>query len=67
MFCVQKKEAERPKVEAVQEEVEEIVHEDNDWGQQKLRLSNTVALLDLSDLTVNTPIWVVQVLNWCLK
>ncbi|XP_054479006.1 ubiquitin-like modifier-activating enzyme 5 [Anoplopoma fimbria] len=27
-----KKEAERPKVEAVQEEEEEVVHEDNDWG-----------------------------------
>ncbi|KAM6908427.1 ubiquitin-like modifier-activating enzyme 5 isoform 2-T2 [Lycodopsis pacificus] len=27
-----KKEAERPKVEAVQEAEEEVVHEDNDWG-----------------------------------
>ncbi|XP_029313711.1 ubiquitin-like modifier-activating enzyme 5 isoform X2 [Cottoperca gobio] len=27
-----KKEAERPKVEVVQEEEEEVVHEDNDWG-----------------------------------
>lgn len=32
-FSLQKKEAERPKVEVVQEE-EEVVHEDNEWGEQ---------------------------------
>lgn len=31
---LQKKEAERPKVEVVQE-VEEVVHEDNEWGEQR--------------------------------
>lgn len=36
VFCLQMKEAERPKVEAVQQEEEEIIHEDNEWGQQKL-------------------------------
>lgn len=30
---LQRKEAERPKVEAVQEEEEEVVHEDNEWGE----------------------------------
>lgn len=33
-FSVQRTEAERPKVEVVQEE-EEVVHEDNEWGEQK--------------------------------
>lgn len=35
MIClgVQKREAERPKVEVVQVE-EEVVHEDNDWGER---------------------------------
>lgn len=32
-ISLQKKEAERPKVEVVQEEEEEIVHEDNEWGE----------------------------------
>lgn len=32
-FVVQKREAERPKVEVVQVE-EEVVHEDNDWGER---------------------------------
>lgn len=32
-FFLQKKEAEKPKVEVVQEEEEEVVHEDNDWGE----------------------------------
>lgn len=31
---VQKREAERPKVEVVQVE-EEVVHEDNDWGERR--------------------------------
>lgn len=34
LFSVQRTEAERPKVEVVQEE-EEVVHEDNEWGEQK--------------------------------
>ncbi len=34
-FVLQKKEAERPKVEVVQEE-EEVVHEDNEWGERQL-------------------------------
>lgn len=34
-FSVQRKEAERPKVEVVQEEEEVVVHEDNEWGEQK--------------------------------
>lgn len=34
-FAVQKKEAERPKVEVVQEE-EEVVHEDNEWGERQM-------------------------------
>ncbi len=39
-FSFQKKEAERPKVEVVEEE-EEVVHEDNEWGeQQTITLAN---------------------------
>lgn len=34
-FAVQKKEAECPKVEVVQEE-EEVVHEDNEWGERQI-------------------------------
>lgn len=34
-FSVQKKEAERPKVEVVQEE-EEVVHEENEWGERQI-------------------------------
>lgn len=34
-FAVQKKEAECPKVEVVQEE-EEVVHEDNEWGELQI-------------------------------
>lgn len=34
-FSLQKKEAEQPKVEVVQEE-EEVVHEDNEWGEQQI-------------------------------
>lgn len=37
IFSVQKKEAEHPKVEVVQEE-EEVVHEDNEWGELSLYL-----------------------------
>lgn len=33
-FNLQKKEAERPKVEVVQEE-EEVVHEENEWGESQ--------------------------------
>lgn len=32
VFSLQKKEAERPKEEVIEKE-EEIVHEDNDWGE----------------------------------
>lgn len=32
IFPLQKREAERPKVEVVQEE-EEVVHEENEWGE----------------------------------
>lgn len=35
LLPLQKKEAERPKVEVVQEEEEEVVHEDNEWGEQQ--------------------------------
>lgn len=34
-FPFQKKEAERPKVEVVEEEEEAVVHEDNEWGEQQ--------------------------------
>lgn len=34
---LQRKEAEQPKVEVVQEE-EEVVHEDNEWGEQQITM-----------------------------
>lgn len=50
-FAVQKKEAERPKVEVVQEE-EEVVHEDNEWGErQKTNLVICVTSVRLDFLT----------------
>lgn len=39
MVSLQKKEAERPKVEVVEEEEEEVVHEDNDWGEEELQVN----------------------------
>lgn len=35
IFSFQKREAERPKVEVVQEE-EEVVHEENEWGESRI-------------------------------
>lgn len=40
-FLLQKKEAERPKVEVVEVE-EEVVHEDNEWGEQTTVSPNSV-------------------------
>lgn len=39
MVSLQKKEAERPKVEVVEEEEEVVVHEDNDWGEEELQVN----------------------------
>lgn len=73
-FVLQKKEAERPKVEVVQEE-EEVVHEDNEWGERQTTIpacsvgSATVCSdLSLCDILyllmcINTHIYAVQVLN----
>lgn len=35
-FSLQKREAEKPKVEVVQVEEEEVVHDDNEWGEQQM-------------------------------
>lgn len=35
-FSLQKREAEQPRVEVVQDEEEEVVHEDNEWGEQQM-------------------------------
>lgn len=39
VVSLQKKEAERPKVEVVEEEEEVVVHEDNDWGEEELQVN----------------------------
>lgn len=64
-LSLQKKEAERPKVEVVQEEEEVVIHEDNEWGEQLTIFPaffffvNTVYHL----LCINTHNCAVQVLN----
>ncbi|XP_053714561.1 ubiquitin-like modifier-activating enzyme 5 [Synchiropus splendidus] len=47
-----KKEAEKPKVEEVQEEVEEVVHEDNEWG---IELVSEVTEKDLEGSSAPVP------------
>lgn len=51
MFFIQKKEAERPKPDVVEEEEEEVVHEENEWGEWSIHVYCGVCYTELHNTT----------------